>query len=681
MKLTELPGIGPKTEELYKKAGVEDVAGLLRYFPRDFEIFKEPCAISQIGFNTFAAVKGAFCGAPFTRSSNKKKITTAQFKDEAGSVIRVTWFNAPYIRKQIETGKLYVLRGRVSRKYHTLSLNQPRVYSPEEYEKKVGKMQPVYPTVKGLSSASISRAVSHAMETEEFERTAKEDILPEKIREDLGLMDMKSTIKGMHFPQSREEYGAACRRLSFEEIFLFILTMKKKGREKKKESPIVIKTAPETEEFIKTLPYELTPSQKQAVKEIGDDMASGFLMNRLLTGDVGSGKTIAAFIALMNAAYGGYQGVLMAPTEVLARQHYETLEDFFKKAGTALNPVILTGSMTALEKQVAYDAIEDGRAHIIIGTHAVFQQKVRYKNLGLVITDEQHRFGTNQRKALSQKGNEPHMLVMSATPIPRTLALVLYGDMDVSSLETVPAGRLPVKSAVVDTSYRENAYRFMEKEIRKGHQAYVICPLVEFSEGSDANNVTDYTEMLRDVFPEDISIEMLHGKMPADEKNHVMERFAEGKIQILVSTTVVEVGVDVPNATVILIEDADRFGLSALHQLRGRVGRGKDQSYCILVSSNPSKESKERLEILYYSNNGFEIAQKDLQMRGPGEFFGTRQSGSFNFKYFDEYRDENIAQEAFFAAEGIISGKTQITDEEKERLMKKVDLQGSGIIL
>ena len=681
MKLTDLPGIGPKTEEAFKKAGIEDAAGLLMCFPGDFEVFKEPCTISGTGYKTFAAVKGAFADIPFTRTSNGKKITAAVFKDEAGGSMRVTWFNAPYIQKAVSPGRLYVLRGRVSRKYNVVSMSQPKVYSPDEYESKTGRMLPVYPQIKGVARGNMIKYISAAMNSEAFGEIAAGDIIPEKIREKYDLMPIAAAVKNMHFPETQQDYARALRRVCFEEIFLFILSMRRRGVSEKKESGVIIKSSPETDEFISKLPFELTDSQKEVISEIRSDLASGFSMNRLLQGDVGSGKTITALCALMDAAYSGYQGVLMAPTEILAKQHAQTIEDLFKSSGTDIKTALLTGSMSALEKKAAYDAIEDGRVQIIIGTHALFQEKVRYKNLGLVITDEQHRFGTAQRKALAEKGTRPHMLVMSATPIPRTLALILYGGMDVSTISQVPKNRLPVKNAVVDESFRPNAYRFIEKEVRKGRQAYIICPLIEYSEGLEANNVADYTEMLRDIFPEDISVGMLHGRMDPAQKDDVMEKFAQGKIRVLVSTTVVEVGVDVPNATVMMVEDADRFGLAQLHQLRGRVGRGKEQSYCIFVSDSASKQAKERLEVLYYSNDGFEIAKKDLELRGPGEFFGSRQSGAFSFKYFDVSRDMNIALAALRAAEDIADGRVLITEDEKRRLDEQTGSAGDNIIL
>ena len=684
MELTALKGIGSKTEEYFEKLGVHSQEELLEFFPRDYELFFPPVTVGEIGYKTFAAVRGVFTQDLFQRRVKKMTITTAQFKDEIGKTIKVTWFNAPFMKDAVHPGQLYILRGRVSRKYGVLQLNQPKVYTPEEYAKKMNSMQPVYPLTKGLSSNLIAGAVRQAMEGDAFAKLDKEDPIPGEIRVKYGLCKKSYAVSNLHFPESKEAYMAGAVRMSFEEIFLFILSMKRNESDQKTVSDVRIGNCEQTQAFLKSLPYSLTEAQERVIGEINADMMSGYVMNRLIQGDVGSGKTVVALAALMNAAYSGYQGALMAPTEVLASQHYENITRMFKENGVDLNVALLTGSMTALEKRVVYDALESGRIHIIIGTHALFQEKAKYHNLGLVVTDEQHRFGIKQREALAKKaatGVQPHMIVMSATPIPRTLALIIYGNMDVSVIDQLPGGRKPIKNAVVDDSYKEQAYRFIEKEVAKGHQAYIIFPLVEYSEGLDAQNVTDYTEMLRDVLDEQISIGMLHGQMPNAKKNEIMTRFAEGKIQVLVSTTVVEVGVDVPNATIMMVEDANRFGLAALHQLRGRVGRGGNQSYCIFVCNNHSKEAMERLEILKTSNDGFEIAAKDLELRGPGEFTGIRQSGALSFKNFDIYRDADIAQKAIEAVNDYLSGRLRLTKSEEELLLERTSLEAGAVLL
>lgn len=687
MELTALKGIGPKTAESFAKLGVHTQEDLLEFFPRDYELFFAPITVGEIGYKTFVSIRGAFTQELFQRRVRKLVITTAQFRDEIGKTIKVTWFNAPFMKDAVHSGQIYILRGRVSRKYGVLTLNQPKVYTPEEYANLMNTMQPVYPQTKGLSSNAVASAVRRAMEGEAFTTLDLKDPIPGEIRIREGLCKKSYAVSNLHFPESKEAYQAAAMRMSFEEIFLFIMAMKQNERGTREKSSLLIPSDPRTHDFLSSLSFSLTDAQKRVLNEIEEDLKSGYVMNRLIQGDVGSGKTIVAVAALMHTAFAGYQAALMAPTEVLATQHYEKISRMLQEQGTGLNAALLTGSMTALEKKVVYDALEDGRIDILIGTHALFQEKVKYKNLGLVITDEQHRFGIRQRESLARKASvdgkeiQPHMLVMSATPIPRTLALIIYGNMDVSVIDELPGGRKPIKNAVVDESYKENAYRFIEKETAKGHQVYIICPLVEFSEGVDAQNVTDYTEMLKDVLNDQISIGMLHGQMPPAKKNEIMTRFAEGKIQVLVSTTVIEVGVDVPNATVMMIEDANRFGLAALHQLRGRVGRGDDQSYCIFVCSSPSKEAMERLEILKTSNNGFEIAAKDLELRGPGEFMGIRQSGSLSFKNFDIYRDTKIAQDAIRAADDCLNGKIRLTPSESENLLSKAILQNGPILL
>ena len=681
MKLTELKGIGEKTEELFSKLGISDVEDLLMFFPRDYEMFFPPSCISEIGYKTSATIKGAFVQNMRERKVNKLKISSTVFRDEIGGSIAVTWFNSPFMKNALDKSAMYVLKGRVSRKYNIPEISQPKVYRLDEYQALIGSMQPIYPLTKGLSNNLVTKAVRSALGTGAFFNISLEPALPLSVEEKFGLLDRASAIKNLHFPENDDLFKKALTRMSFEEIFKFIYLTKSNGTVEKNDSEYPVKHSEKTEQFINELPFKLTESQKKVFKELSDDMASGKVMNRLLEGDVGSGKTIVAILCLMDACFNGYQGALMAPTEVLAEQHYNTICNFFKEHDIKLNAALLTGSMSKLEKQVVYDALSDGRANIVVGTHALIQEKVKYKNLALVITDEQHRFGTNQRKALKEKGKEPHSIVMSATPIPRTLGLIIYGNMDISIIDSKPENRLRIKNAVVDDSFHENAYRFIEKQVRCGHQAYIICPLVEYTEGMEAQNVADYAEMLKGIMPPDIKIGQLTGPMPPEKKNKIMTDFKNKEIDILVSTTVVEVGVDVPNASVMMIEDANRFGLAALHQLRGRVGRGEHQSYCIFVSDDKSKEAIQRLNILNESNDGFKIASQDFKMRGPGELFGTKQSGALSFKNFDISRDEQIAKDALSAVNGLLDGSLSFTAYEKnyyDSLIKK--LQG-GILL
>lgn len=427
------------------------------------------------------------------------------------------------------------------------------------------------------------------------------------------------------------------------------------------------------DKLIAQLPYKLTGAQLKTINEIKKDMSGEYTMQRLIQGDVGSGKTIIAFLIMAWCSYSGYQSAIMAPTEVLATQHYETFTQLIERFDLNMHAILLTGSMTARQKREAYERMQLYPDAIIIGTHALIQDKAIYDNLALVITDEQHRFGVKQRDTFSQKGDCPHILVMSATPIPRTLAIIIYGDMDISVINEVPAQRLPIKNCVVNTAYRPKAYEFIQSEIAKGHQVYIICPLVEETENMEGENVVDYAKKLRELLPEDIKLGVLHGKMKNALKNEVMEEFSSNKIQILISTTVVEVGVNVPNATVMMIENADRFGLAQLHQLRGRVGRGDAQSYCIMINTSKSKNSKKRLEILNHSNDGFFIASEDLKLRGPGDFFGIRQSGDLAFQLGDIYQDAAVLQKASDTVKEILSKDPELESDEYKILKKQMN--------
>ena len=480
---------------------------------------------------------------------------------------------------------------------------------------------------------------------EEIDRSR--DFLPEGIRKSYHLAEYDYSMEEIHFPRDEHHLKLARERLVFDEFFLFILALKI-WKERTEENESVFQMKRDTlADVTEKLGYELTGAQKQVWKEILDDMSGGRVMNRLIQGDVGSGKTIIAFLAMILAARNEMQSVLMVPTEVLARQHYEAFQKLTETQNLPVCAVLLTGSMTAKEKRIAYEKISAHEADVVIGTHAVIQEKVMFDRLGLVITDEQHRFGVRQREALGEKSEKmPHTMVMSATPIPRTLAVILYGDLEISTIDELPSNRIPIKNCVVNTSYRKKAYDFISREVNDGHQAYVICPMVEESEMIDAEDVISYTEKLKQELPSSVCVEYLHGKMKPKEKNEIMERFLKNQIQVLVSTTVVEVGVNVPNATVMMIENAERFGLAQLHQLRGRVGRGGKQSYCIMINGSENGSNQKRLDILNRSNDGFYIASEDLKLRGPGELLGVRQSGAMEFKIGDIYSDSEILKEA-----------------------------------
>lgn len=652
----ELKGIGEKTKKLFQKIHIETVGDLIHYYPRGYDVYEKAVPISELEEEKTQTVTGAIYGRVQVSGNRNMQITTIHVKDITGT-LKVVWFRMPFLRNTLSGGGTITLRGRVVNKKGTLVMEHPEIFYPaDKYAEKLDTLQPIYGLTSGLTNHTVMKAMKQALDGLDLTR----DILPQELRIKYGLAEYNYAIRGIHFPEDKEVFYHARERLVFEEFLEFILSLRKlKEKNEKLANEYVIKPQPEVDLLIQNLPYELTGAQKKVWKEISSDMASDTVMSRLVQGDVGSGKTIVAVLALLTVALNGYQGAMMAPTEVLARQHYESITRMFETYHIPVKVVLLTGSMTAKEKRKAYDRIECGLARIIIGTHALIQGAVNYDNLALVVTDEQHRFGVKQRETFARKGGEPHVLVMSATPIPRTLAIILYGDLDISVMDELPANRLPIKNCVVDTGYRKTAYAFMKKQIAEGRQCYIICPMVEESENLEAENVIDYTQRLQQEMGDTVRVSYLHGKMKQAEKDDIMERFGKNEIQILVSTTVIEVGIDVPNATVMMIENAERFGLAQLHQLRGRVGRGKYQSYCIFMSASKSKETKERLDILNHSNDGFKIASEDLRLRGPGDLFGIRQSGLMNFRIGDVYQDARILQMASEAAEEI-----EKTDQE-----------------
>ncbi|HJC46921.1 MAG TPA: ATP-dependent DNA helicase RecG [Candidatus Lachnoclostridium pullistercoris] len=666
--VTSLKGIGEKTGKLFEKLGVSTVRELLEYYPRGYDAFEAPVPIGELKADSMAAVEGMLKKDGDVRRFSRVAVTVASLSDETGS-LQLTWYNMPFLRTVLKAGSRFVFRGKVVKKNGRMVMEQPELYSLAAYERIAGSMQPIYGQTKGLGNKTISKAVAQALSGRGMER----EYLPEDIRVRNELAEYNFALEHIHFPTSRQELLFARKRLVFDEFFLFILAVRRlKEKRQDQKSRYVLRRRPEVDALKNSLPYALTGAQNRVLEDVFSDMEGGMPMNRLIQGDVGSGKTIIAVLALLQAAFNGCQGALMAPTEVLARQHYESMTELFAAHGIQKVPVLVTGSMTAKEKRLAYEKIASHEADIIVGTHAIIQDKVIYDRLALVITDEQHRFGVSQREALGDKGDRPHVLVMSATPIPRTLAIILYGDLDISVIDEMPADRLPIKNCVVTPDWRPNAYRFIEKEVAAGHQAYVICPMVEESEMLEAENVTDYTEKLRNQLPPSIRIEALHGKMKGKEKNQIMEEFAAGRIQVLVSTTVVEVGVNVPNATVMMIENAERFGLAQLHQLRGRVGRGKSQSYCIMINCG-EEGAGERLDILNRSNDGFYIASEDLKLRGPGDIFGVRQSGDLEFKLADIFTDAKVLQTVSGEVNRLLAEDPELTLESHRELKRRLD--------
>lgn len=668
-KISVLKGIGEKTEQIFAKAEVRTVGDLIRYYPRGYDVYEEPVLISELEEGRVQTVTGVIYGRVQVSGNRNMQVTSIHVKDISGTV-KVIWFRMPFLRNTFSEGGLITLRGNIVRRKSGILMEHPEIFYPSaKYEEKLHTLQPIYPLPAGLSNNAIVKAMRQALGELELGK----DRLPDDIRMVYRLAEYNYAIRGIHFPEDKEVYYHARERLVFEEFLEFMILLRRlRDNNERSENHFSIEHKKEVKHFIEQLPYELTGAQKKVWGEIERDMKKQTSMSRLVQGDVGSGKTIVSLLALMTVGLNGYQAALMAPTEVLAKQHYISVTNLFEQYHIPLKAELLTGSMTAKEKRQAYERILTGESEIIVGTHALIQEKVEYKNLALVVTDEQHRFGVKQRESFAKKGEVPHVLVMSATPIPRTLAIILYGDLDISVIDELPANRLPIKNCVVDTNYRNTAYRFIKEQVTEGRQCYIICPMVEESEHLEVENVVDYTAMLKEELGKTIAVEYLHGKMKQTQKDEIMGRFAANEIHVLVSTTVIEVGIDVPNATVMMVENAERFGLAQLHQLRGRVGRGRQQSYCIFMSSSKSKETKQRLNILNKSNDGFKIADEDLKLRGPGDLFGIRQSGLIDFRLGDVFQDARLLQMASEAADKLLKENGDWVKTVEERYKQQL---------
>lgn len=637
-----LKGVGEKRAGLLNKLGIFTIEQLFEYYPRDYRDFSQEMLVSDCESGENACIKATLISNVKEHMVRRGMILYKCDFTDGKTVIHATLFNQKFLAKSLKIYEDYILFGKIEKRLSFAEMNSPQILPAKDN----AGIHPVYRATEKLSSAAIEKLVRTALEQHgEFAET-----LPQEIRQKYDLIDLTAAMRNIHFPNSFELLAAARKRLIFEELLTLQLGLLKLKSKKRRESHIRI-INDFTQEFLHLLPFSPTGAQLRAVKDCVADMQGKYPMNRLLQGDVGSGKTAVAAGVIYTAVKNGFQCALMAPTEILANQHYETLSNLLGGAG--IKTELLTGSTPAAEKRRIKAALACGEAQLAIGTHALIQKDVDFKNLGLVITDEQHRFGVNQRASLAEKGSEVHTLVMSATPIPRTLALMIYGDLDISILDELPPGRQKIRTDVVDSRYHKRLYEFVKKQIAAGQQAYIVCPLVEAGE-SDLLPAEEYAEQLANGAFKGINLGVLHGKMNSKSKERVMAGFVSGHIKILVATTVVEVGVDVPNASVMIIENAERFGLSQLHQLRGRVGRGKVQSYCVLVSDSESETARERLQIMKKYSDGFKIADEDLKQRGPGDFFGNRQHGLPELKIADMLSNTEILAECRRCADDIL---------------------------
>ena len=656
-----LKGVGEARAKSLAKQGIYSIGDLLRNYPRAYEDWNNTTLLRDAQINESICVRAIVAQNPQVVKINGGRILVKTVISDGSDYIPVTFFNNKYVKDQLIEDQEYLFFGKITLdKYNNKTMLSPR------FEKSLEKqrIRPIYKATAAMPSKTTERLVETALR--EIKGNVQE-IIPEYIVKKYRLMSFEEALRAIHFPESEEQLGLAKRRLIFEELLLLQMGLLCEKTEGGNRSSIPIKND-YTEDFYSSLPFDPTNAQKRAISETVEDMKTNKQMNRLLQGDVGSGKTAVASALMYNAVKNGFQAALMAPTEVLANQHFKTLSNFF---GDDINICLLTGSVSAAKKRDIRERLKDGDCDIVVGTHAIIQNDVEFNNLGLVITDEQHRFGVGQRASLSNKGNNPHTLVMSATPIPRTLAMMIYGDLDISVLDELPKGRQPIKTYHVPTSYHERIYNFIRKNIATGQQAYIVCPLVSESD-SDLVPATEYYDYLKSTYFADCTLGLLHGQMKPKEKDAVMARFYSGEIQLLISTVVIEVGVDVPNATVMAIENAERFGRSQLHQLRGRIGRGSKESTCILLSDAQNEEAVDRFETMCRTTDGFEIAKKDLEMRGPGDFFGSRQHGLPDMRIANLMTDTRILYEAQKTAKELVDNVVPVTTEERHLLAQEM---------
>lgn len=664
-----LKGVGESRAMLFQRLNIYTVEDVITHFPREYEDRSNLKSIIQLEDGETCTFEGTIA-SPVTESKPRKGLTIQKVfvKDNTGTITAV-WFNQTYLKKVFNPGERYVFYGKISRKYRSFEVQNPVYEKVFEGEmKNTCRIIPVYPSTSKLTQNVIRSVIRSALE---FVVGSLEEILPHWLRSRYYLSEINYSIKNIHFPERDDDFKNAQYRLVFEELLLLqlgLLSIKNSFGEARKG--IVFKNTLEVKQFIDNLPFKLTGAQQRVFSEVEKDMESSRVMNRLVQGDVGSGKTVVAVLALYKAVISGYQGTLMVPTEILAEQHYRSVSGLMEKYDVRI--ALLTGSQTRKQKNEILEDIRTGKVDIVVGTHALIEENVIFNRLGLVVTDEQHRFGVRQRAALLQKGENPDILVMTATPIPRTLALILYGDLDISIIDELPPGRKPVETYTADNSMRERVNNFIRKKVAEGRQVYIVCPLVEDSDAIEAKSASQLVEKIAREDFKDLRVGLIHGKMKPKDKESIMNGFVNGEIDILVSTTVIEVGVNVPNATIMVIENAERFGLAQLHQLRGRVGRGGHQSYCILYNESKADVARERMKIMQKTNDGFLISEKDLELRGPGEFFGTRQHGIPDLKIANLYRDIDILKKAQEAAYEILMQDRLLQSEENARLKQKV---------
>ena len=667
----DLKGVGEKVGDKLAKLGIHTLKDMIEHYPREYEDRRKITPISECQLNESNNILAKVCSKPQLTKKGSKVLVSFRVKDETEALM-ITFFGQAYMKNNFKLGETYLFYGKVKHKYGYHEMESPEYQKVDDGHQlnTVAKITPIYPTTQKLSQKVIRGLIETCLKEV---LSGVEDHLPKRIRQQYDLVEKKEALQGIHFPKDSDHFFQARKRLVFEELFMLQLSLYQlKADFAKKLLGVAHQITPELKAFMQTLPFELTGAQKRVMREIVHDMKSTYAMNRLVQGDVGSGKTVIAAISLFLAVKDGYQGALMAPTEVLVIQHYDFIKEIMTPFGIEVG--LLTGSTTAKQKRLLLEGLKEKRIHIVVGTHALIEDNVEIPNLGLVITDEQHRFGVRQRLKLTEKGTIPDVMVMTATPIPRTLALILYGDMDISIIDELPPGRQPIKTNAVSSDYHPRIYRFIEKQIAEGRQCYIICPMVEENEkNTELRNVIDYTEYLKTEVFTQIPIAFLHGKMKPKEKNEIMAAFARNETKILVSTTVIEVGVNVPNSTIILIENAERFGLAQLHQLRGRVGRGKHQSYCILVSDSKNKVTKKRLQIMEESTDGFVIAETDLKLRGPGEFFGTKQHGLPEMKIANLYTDAKVLKEVQACVGKLLKMDPSLSEQENQKLLSEME--------